>query len=231
MKYRKLHLLGFVLAAALLCGALTATGASALESVFLVDGVRPVEPVATVTEGTFFIEIQNAAKEFVVIVGCEGLFNGTVATGGNAKLDQITKFFTPAGVEVGELAGGKAGLDCTVIKTVAGSCDNSSHLAEVWPDNLPWPSVLVLAEGAFDDRDEGGNIPGFDIQCLNSLGLNNENLCEDPLFALLENTVENDILLKFPIQEFKLCGANELGFFEAVWLMTVPGKTVSVGEG
>jgi hypothetical protein len=233
MKPRKSHLLGAVLFAVLALSAITASGASALESVWLVDGVKPTEALATVTEGLFFIEIQNELKQFVVLLHCGGLFNGTIATGGNAKLDEVTKIFNAEGTEIGELAGGKPGIDCTVVNTVALSCDNAAKLAELWPDNLPWPSVIVLVGGGFDDNDEGGKNPGFDLLCLDSMGFVHENLCEGPIFALLENTVENDVLAKFSVQELlKPCAAgNELGFVEGTWLMTVPGKTLSVGEG
>lgn len=231
MKPGKLQLLGIATAAILLLSALTAAEASALETVFLVDGVRPTEPVATSTEGLFFIEVQTSTKEFVILIDCSGLFNGTVATGGNAKLDEITKIFNLAGEEIGELGG--RSLDCEIVNTSSLSCTNSNKLAEFWPDNLPWPSSLVLLEGGFDDRDEGGKIPGFDLACLDAFNLQHETLCEGPLFALLENTVENDIFAKFPVQEFgKPCSfSGELGFVEGSWLMTVPGKTLSVGEG
>ncbi len=232
MKPTKPYLAGAVLFAALALSAIAASGASALESVWLVEGVAPTAALETVTTGAFLIDLLNEAKELVVLLHCEALFIGTIATGGNAKLDEVTKVLTLAGVEVGELGSG-AGIDCTVVETLAFSCDNSSKLAEFWPDNLPWPSAIVLQGGGFDDDDNGAaKNPGFDLLCLDSLGLTHENLCEGPIFALLENTVENDVLAKFPTQELKpACTlGKETGFVEGSWLMTVPGKTLSVGE-
>ena len=137
---KKIYVLGVALLALFVFGSVLASGASA-ETVWLVSTVLTAlkEPV-TIEEGSLKVDVLNNLLGLIVEFECSGEFTGTV--GPDAE-DEITKVLSLTLVEIGALGALGTGLDCTVIGAAV-ICTNAAKLVEIWPDNLPWPTLIEL---------------------------------------------------------------------------------------
>src|SRR6202035_1003937 len=100
---------------------------------------------------------------------------------------------------------GQLGIDCEVLPTPL-ICSKEQageflFLATLWPDNLPWGTLIVLmAAGEEEFLDLIGLVngnnkePGFDFECENSNHTVTAGLCEGQLSAvLLNNITDGDV--------------------------------------
>jgi hypothetical protein len=230
---RKTYLLGLAMFAVLAYG-VAASSALALESVWLVDGAKPVVGVAADVEGLLELTDLNVPGVGAVTVHCEGLFDGLIGPG---KEDLIEEVLTTGGVKV-ELPG--AGLIC---KRVTTNCEEPTVKdIELWPENLPWLTEIELMAVAptwldLFESGAGGTLPAYELLCL-ILGLNVEDLCEGlTSLALDENTIENDVIGLFDfnepiLSEAGVCsqGGANAGVLLGEGLILVPGKTLAFSE-
>jgi hypothetical protein len=235
---KKIYLLGLAMFAVLAYGAvMAASSALALESVWLVDGAKPLVGVAADVEGLLELTDTNVPGIGEVKVHCEGSFDGLIGPG---KEDLIEEVLTPGGVKVEELVG--AGLIC---KKVTSNCEEPAMKdIELWPENLPWLTEIELMTtlpkwlDIFRSGVISGANPAYELLCL-ILGINAEDLCSGlTSLALEENTAENDVIGLFdfnaPISSEKgTCtegGANS-GELLGEGLILVPGKVLTFSEG
>jgi hypothetical protein len=193
---RKSYVTGLTLLVGFVFGATMVSTASA-ELVWLVGNARAAEKVPAVMEGTVKVDILNALLGLVLEYECSVEFDGTVGPGAE---DEITKVLDLVLKDIPSLSTLGTGLDCTVIGTSI-ICTNAAKLVEIWPDNLPWPTLLeAMAAGEEEFLDIIGLVngnekdPGLDFECENSNGSFTEGLCEGQLTLVLLNTVENDVL-------------------------------------
>src|SRR6202035_2432434 len=115
--------------------------------------------------------------------------------------DEITKILNLAAEEISPTLGtGNLGIDCEVLATpLICTLEQTSgplFLATLWPDNLPWSTLIVLmAAGEEEFLDLIGLVngstkePGFDFECENSNNTTTAGLCEGQLSAVLLNNV------------------------------------------
>src|ERR1700726_3142518 len=225
---KKIYILGIALFA---FGGAMAPGASA-ETVWLVSNALTAakEPAAN-EEGVSKVDILNSLLGLVVEFECSGEVNGVV--GPDAE-GEITKVLSLTLVEIGALGALGTGVDCTVLSAPV-LCTNAAKLAELWPDNLPWGTLLELVGTEVLDVNGlvNGNEkePGFDFECENSNGSFTEGLCEGQLKATLTN-LATDVLGVVPEQNQ---GCTESGTEahqtgEAL-IVLASGLTLQVSEG
>lgn len=223
---KKIHVIGLLLA--LFAISLTAVAsASALEALWLKNGESIATAQAVETEGE--LELGNS-KSVVgeVAVLCSGAFAGTA--GPNAA-DEITAVLNLAKEEI--VLGGKE-LVCTNVK----NCPSPL----VWPEHLPWLTVLELmgteTSPLFLDLFFAGpnGLPGWTVDCSEPLIGLVEETCEGETSADLENDVaENDVLGSFNRAELEAeglqatCKGEKTGFIDST--NDGPGLTFLVGGG
>ena len=189
---RKFYVLALALLAVFAVGAVAASGAFAEETaIWLVSGLLTAEKVPVDIEGLLTIDVLSSLLGLLFEVHCIGSFDGTV--GPDAE-DEIILVLDSLGNDIGALGALGTGLDCEVVSAPV-FCGNTLKLAELWPDNLPWATLLELLNNAFVVLVGlvNGNIkePGFDFECENSGGSFTEGLCEGPLVADIENLTED----------------------------------------
>jgi hypothetical protein len=142
------------------------------------------------TEGNLELKVLEGATTVLSTVECSAILDGTI-TGGSPGKDETLTLLNLEKVAVGnetELKG--TPLDCKVIQTAGGALDcKLNELAEVWADNLPWPSTIeLMTNGSILDLIGGtGKEPGYEVRCPTPLG-NFTELCEGKTSALLENS-------------------------------------------
>jgi len=145
---KKIYILGIALLALFAFGGAMASGASALESVWLVNNVKPAAQVpAVIEEGLLVIDVLNSLLGLVVEFECSGEFDGFVGPGAE---DEITKVLDLNLKEIGALGTLGTGVDCTVIGASL-VCTSAAKLIELWPDELPWGTLIELVGTAFVD--------------------------------------------------------------------------------
>jgi len=224
---KKINILGIALLALFAFGAM-ATGASA-ETVWLVSGaLTAVKEPVVIEEGVLKVDVLNSLLGLIVEFECSGEFDGTV---GPDAQDEITKILDLNLKDIGALGALGTGLDCSVIGSPL-ICTNAAKLVELWPDNLPWPSLVVLVGEETDDKDgEANKEPGFDLECENSNGTFTEALCEGALLADLLN-LTNDVQAVFLEQDQSCTEAGETAHITGEGLIVVAsGLTLAVSEG
>jgi hypothetical protein len=203
LEMKKLQLFGLAMVAMLAFSAFAAMSASAettLLAEWLIGGAAV--PTLTSVETTGTIELVNKNFLGTAKVLCEGAFDGSVGPNGEDEITEVLQ----AGVSQGAVLVAPA-IDCTGDAICSG-------LVEVWAENLPWLSRLVLMENGtvLDELFEGtpaGTKPGYDVFCSN-VSLN--NLCENLATTLQEN-LATDVSGKFILgSEVATCtlGTGEL---------------------
>jgi len=128
-------------------------------------------------------------------------------------------------------------LDCTVLSAPV-ICTNAAKLVELWPDNLPWGTLIeLMAAGAEELLDLIGlvngnnNEPGFDFECENSGGTFTEGLCEGQLTAVLTN-LATDVLGQFLEQDQTCTEAGTVAHVTGEGLIVLAsGLSLQVSEG
>jgi hypothetical protein len=177
MQMRKFQTVLLALVAMVALGAMFASAASAettLAAEWLIGGAKITTAQSSETTGEILLEDSKAGAAVV----CSGILDGTV---GPAAADQITKVLNLKGEEISStplsglalLGTGSGAPDCRSEATCAEG--SASSPIEVWPENLPWTTELVLMEnGEFLDRILKS---GYDLLCL-ILGINTSDLCE-----------------------------------------------------
>jgi hypothetical protein len=178
LEMKKLQLFGLAMVAMLAFSAFAAVSASAettLLAEWLIGGAAV--PTLTSVETTGTIELVNKNFLGTAKVLCEGAFDGSVGPNGEDEITEVLQ----AGVSQGAVLVAPA-IDCTGDAVCSG-------LVEVWAENLPWLSRLVLMENGtiLDELYEGtpaGTKPAYDVFCSN-VGIN--NLCEGLATTVQEN--------------------------------------------
>jgi len=150
---RKSHIVGITLFAMLAFGAFSAQ-AFALETVWLEGGVKPTEALLVESSGELLL-VDLTEKTDVL---CSGLDEGFIATGGNAKLDEVTRILNL------ELT--SSTILCTFSTKEPGSCEESSS-PNAMAVGLPWKTELVLVGTQILDllTSASGKV-GWDLTCL-----------------------------------------------------------------
>jgi hypothetical protein len=168
--------------------AVLAASASAEEVTLLAEWLINGAAVTTLTSvsSTGALELtDNKTAGGAATVLCEGTLDGSVGPNGE---DEITEVLNLASEKVGtELIG--VALLCTRVSL----CEAGTDI-ELWPDNLPWLTLLNLMTTApeflvhlFKDSEDSNTAqPGWELKCL-VLGIPLEDLC----LGLTSFAVEN----------------------------------------
>ena len=209
---RKLHIVGLTLLGVFALSAYIASSAFALESVFLVGGVKPTAAVSVDNElvaGTTILF--EDMKEGVDITCTAVTSEGTV---GPNNLDTVTKV------------------------TISGCSGSLCSSASVEAVHLPWLTELLLVGGIFLDNvlNSGAGIPGYIADCTALGMLFNDECTSNVASADIDNGV-GDIIALFTggvESEFANCslGGNLTGLVVGeVLILTLSGATLAVSEG
>lgn len=218
---KKIHILGVALVATLAFGAIAVSSAIAAE--WLLDG-NPVESTtATTSEGEVTLDNQKVILIGHVEVKCSGILDGNVGLGGVDEITKVLSLITK--LEITEL-GGETGLECVNVL----NCPEPL----VFPDNLPWRSLLLST--TLDALEtEGGGVevqPGWSVICM---GNGTEGLCSGKAVLDLTDVTEG-VQAEFNLEEEEKektggkCtqGGEDAGFVAGTGVIEVEGKTLSV---
>ncbi len=172
----------------------------------------------TTTGGLILRNVLNAAAML-----CEGVFDGTVSTGGESE---VTAVLTLSGTAIASLdeAGATGGISCV---STGNTCETGS---EAWPGGLPWKVHI--------EQDENLNIfrlvllskPIYFILCL-VFNISVNELCERPEGAAVEMVnVTGGVEAVGAVSPNGSCGSNaEEGELIADTgnLTAIPGEVLS----
>lgn len=179
---KKIHRIGFTILAVSAFSVFTASSASALESVWLVNGVKPAAQVESDAVGLAFLEDTKGGTGGASLeVECEALEAGNAGFVGPGPEDLIAKAdFTK----------------CLFIAGKSSPCETSMEPVAV-PDNLPWLSTIeLIGTKYYDDivtEATGQTEIGWMVTCL-VLGVNFSDLCSQTLArAELTNEANNTV--------------------------------------
>jgi hypothetical protein len=186
---RKYQALLLALLAVFAVAAVTAGAASAettLLAEWLIAGAQVLTLTSIETTGELLLTTKVLGIAGAAIL-CSGIFDGTVGPNGE---DEVTELLNLSHELIGsELVG--LSLKCTVQASTVKECGEVGAEAELWTDELPWHTLLVLKEpftstGTFLDWFLNG---GYHVLCL--AGKKLENLCSKTLSsALVTNSAE-----------------------------------------
>ena len=209
---RKLHIVGLALFGVFALSMFAASSAFALESVFLVGGVKPTAGVSVdstlVAGSTILFEDM---KEGVDIT-CTGVTNeGTVGPG---NLDTVTAV------------------------TITGCSSPVCTSAGVTAVHLPWLTELLLVGGIFldDVLNSGAGVPSYILDCAVVGILVNDECTSNVASADIDNGVEDIIALFTGGVEAEFANCSRGGVLTGlvvgeVLTLTLSGATLSVSEG
>jgi hypothetical protein len=168
---RKIHALGLALFAVFAFSVVAVSSASALESVWLINGHTALTLELVLSEGELLLADLNVPFIGEAMVLCSGLNEGFVggdASGDNPKWDEVTKI---------------TGLNPVteplwIVCTRQTGCE-AGTTPEAMPVNLPWLTELLLVEGKFlnDLFGAGGTAAGWVIRNCLVLGMSPEDEC------------------------------------------------------
>jgi hypothetical protein len=214
---RKIYQLGLALVAVFALSAVTASGAFALESVFLVNGVKVAKETPVNSElraGTeFLLEDMKVPILGAVDISCTAIEDkGVVGDEGNAKFDLVTviEFLTCA------------------------SLTSGATLVSIALMNLPWLTELILSGVTFRDNilPISGQ-PGYKLIVKTILGNETDECGSSTKSVLVENS-GSDILGTFQEIETANCtiGGTGAGLITGSQLiLTESGESLAVSEG
>jgi hypothetical protein len=235
---RKLFVLGLAVLSVSVFGAVTASGASA-ETVWLVGGALTGVQVPADIEGLLTIDILSILG-LVLEIHCVGIFDGWVGPDAEDEITKVLKLVGGLSVEVGALGAEGTGVDCEVLFDLASVCNNAAKLIELWPDNLPWGTLIeLMAAGEEEFLDLQGLVngntkePGFDSMCLNSGGTATNVLCEGAISAVLKNEAGGFVLGTYlEAQNEQPCTDGNTAMVSGEGeILTTNGTTLAVSEG
>ena len=218
---KKIQLFGLAMVAMLAFGAFAAMSASA-ETTLLAEWLVNGAAITTLTsvETTGSVELINKTFLGTAKVLCEGAFDGSVGPNGEGEITEALQ----GGVSQGAVLVAPA-IDCTGDAVCSG-------LVEVWAENLPWLSRLVLMEDGtiLNEWFEGtpaGTKPAYDEFCSN-VGIN--NLCEGLSTTVMKNLasdVESTFILGSEVTTCNLGTGETAG---SGLTATLNGTTVAVSS-
>jgi hypothetical protein len=164
--------------------AMSASAETTLLAEWLIAGAAITALTSVETSGS--IEVVNKTILGTVKILCEGSHDGSVGPNGEGEITEILQ----AGVSQGAVLVAPA-IDCTGDAVCSG-------LVEVWAENLPWLTKLILMENGtiLNELFEGtpaGTKPAYDLFCAN---VSISNLCEGSASTLMENGA-TDVIGKF----------------------------------
>lgn len=146
------------------------------------------------------------------LIHCTGLFIGTVGPG---ALDTVT--------EAQGLNGSKSPIVCTLIE--GGSCGTTGAEEAITMIDLPWHTLLELAEGKTRDHflSESTKEPGYEFGCSKIFGFKGN--CKGLDFSLFTGNGTNGAEFTFPGEAEMNCsdGGKGTSLGQGEWL----GVTVS----
>jgi hypothetical protein len=218
---KKIHLFGLAIVAMLVFSGFAAVSASA-ETTLLAEWLIGGAAITTLTsvETTGTVEAINKTFLGTAKILCEGAVDGSIGPNGEGEVTEVLQ----AGVSQGAVLVAPA-MDCTGDAICSG-------LVEMWAENLPWLSRLVLMEngtilGELYEGTPAGTKPAYDMFCSN-VGIN--NLCEGLATSLMENGASDVIGLAIPGSEVATCslGTGE-GAGEGLGA-TLTGSVLSVSS-
>jgi hypothetical protein len=178
-----------------------AASASAEVALWLFNGanIEGTTQLLVDAEGSLFVTVDTILGK--AKVHCSRIFDGWDGANGTGE---VTSVLSLNGEEISRspLVGLAVDCEVVVITGEANLCGEVGLLAEVWPDNPPWPTSLELMEegGVTDILEILGNsakLLGWHVLCPNGT----EALCEGIVSALLTNEVGGTINAVFPDQE------------------------------
>lgn len=186
----KIRMLGLTLVAMVALGAVLADVASAettLEALWLVNGSAIAAELAIALSGGLTIEDTKVPVFGSASVLCSvGMF-GNIKVGGSGEIERFYNLMNEP-ISSTPLMALSLALLCEAVET----CEGSLTDIEVWPENLPWATLLFLTEGGeFLYLIEK---MAFEIECLVD-GMTTEDLCEDPSSAF---AVDNETGAQIP---------------------------------
>jgi hypothetical protein len=230
---KKLHIIGLAVIAVFAFSAAVTTSAFALESVILVNAVKPTAAV-TVTSASSGKVLLEDMGTLAARVECEGVTNEeTLEAGGkNIVIKKVTftkACTTPAKAE--KLNGTEEANACTSVD--AGESVSALH--------LPWLAEVVLSAGVFLTSlvaAAGGGAPGYKVECNTALGLVTDECSTEKGTTTLTNNAGGTITAAFPAApveaEFANCtiGGNLQGLVTGSIIFTEPkGLPLATSEG
>jgi hypothetical protein len=218
------HIVGLAVIAALALGAAVTTSAFALESVILVNAVKPAAAV-TITSASLGRVLLEDMGTLAARVECEDVTNEeTLEAGGKriviTKVTFLLGCTTPAKAQ--ELNGTEEANACTSVD--AGSL---SML------HLPWLAEIVLSAGVFLTSlvaVAGGGVPGYKVECNTALGLVTDECTTEKGATTLTNNAGGTITAAFPASpaeaEFANCsiGGSLQGLVTGSIIFTEPNR-------
>jgi hypothetical protein len=222
-------MLGLALFAVFAFSVVAVASASALESVWLVNGHTALVLELVLSEGELSLSDLKVPFIGTATVLCSGLNEGFIggdASGNNPKWDEVTKI---------------TGLNATteplwIVCTIQAGCETGTT-PEAMPVNLPWLTELLLVESKYLDDliGTGGNAGWIVRNCL-VLGLSPEDECTKAETSADIDNGTNDVIALFSeaISGHAMCsqgGAESGDVVGEVLIFTESGEPLAVSEG
>ncbi len=169
MIMKKSRLVGVAFMAVFAFLAISATSAFAAAE-WLVEGNALSAAMPAETEGSLKLLTFNKGVEENSIT-CGGIFDGTIGPGAE---DSIAKLLNASMEEISLSIPRALICPVTVDKTSALNCKAGEN-AEVYPANMPWPTLLELM--TTNVLDLISKEPGYEVKCKTLTGLTGESTC------------------------------------------------------
>jgi hypothetical protein len=195
---RKFHLLWLALVVVAALCAVSAASASAVELVWLVEGVKVEANLRAETEGELeLISLDKETHEILNIILCSGIFVGMIGPNGKDTVTGLEDLVhKPIGTDLSTGLTGEP-LSCTVTFKAGALTDCNAtapnNIALVWIANVPWTTQLVLMEPPEVAEEEWldlfgpgtGGEPGYEVECTTLLNVKATDLCVGHTSALI----------------------------------------------
>jgi hypothetical protein len=223
---KKLRVAGLALLATLAFGSIAIASASALSSVWLVNGSTIGSKVLVLSEATLLFEDMGLVPAGFT---CALVANeGWVGPGSEDEVTSVT--FNTSNCFLDPKA---ENLKDEVVSNDCTSIDGVAMLG------LPWKTLVVLSGGVFLDQITGTAAPGYLVECVSVLGLVDDACTTQKGSTELKNNSSNGVTAVFPQKpesesEFANCsiGGNLNGLVVGESLLfTASGLSLTVSEG
>lgn len=199
---KKINVVSVALVAVFAFFAIATTSAFAENLLWLVNGAAFEGTLPAETEGDLIlVRLTKAGGAVKNKVLCEGILDGTITNGaaGTESSDEITKALNLLQEEIGAALSGLA-FECEVLEdpTSEITACKTGKLALVWPENLPWLTLLeLMANGQWldllfkDSTDSNTEPPAYDIECESLFaGIFGSELCQGNTSILVLEELE-----------------------------------------
>jgi hypothetical protein len=168
---------GLVISAVLVCVALGATSAFALE--WLVEAATFAGDLPAETVGLLNLITLNSTGGILQEIDCNGTFDGSIE---QPNLDTIDKVLNTLEEEVSTTPLVGLALECEVTFHEGALTDCAAGtIALVWAVHLPWATETVLMEPSGEILDlllsSGAGEPGYEVECTTLSGLKASDEC------------------------------------------------------